>query len=250
MSEQEKAAAKLSRRALLTTAGAMGAGILMAQTGGVFGAMAAADSGKVERVQDVLDITATNEAFGVTLVGTILDAAKNGSYNPPLPEKVIKVLTNVRAQEQAHLDFFHQAGGKMRTDTFYLADPKILTDPHTLFSDLVALEDAAIAAAMAGMRTYTRERRIDLVKANYQYAAEEAEHRLLANHALGTRPANNIAFSPALFTTMDQFYALLKKKGIVGGGLGGKKITYPGAGKVNSSHIIYRTPGGPLVSCA
>lgn len=251
MNDQEKAAApNLSRRALLVTAGATSAGLMFAQSHGLLAAMAAADSGKAERVQDVLDITATNEAFGVTLVGTVLDAAANGSYSPTIPPAVIKALTNVRAQEQFHLDFFLRAGGKPRTETFYLADPMLLRDPHTLFADLVELEDAAIASAMAGMRTLTRERRVDLVKANFQFAAEEAEHRLLANHALGTRPANDIAFAPALFTTMAQFYAVLKKKGIVGGSLGGKKITYPGAGQIDASHVIYTTPGGPQVSCA
>jgi len=251
MTKKEKAAdGNLSRRALLMSAGAAGAGLVLAQSGGLFVDMAAAASGKAERLQDVLDITVTNEAFGVTLIGTVLDAAANGSFSPPIPEKVIRVLTNVRAQEQAHLDFFASAGGKMRTDTFYLADPELLRKPLVLFADLVALEDAAIAASMAGMRTYTREHHIDLVKANFQFAAEEAEHRLLANHALGTRPANNIAFSPALFATMEQFYRALKKKGIVGGSLGGKKIKYPGAGNIDDSKIIYKTPGGPVVSCA
>ncbi|MGI8554611.1 MAG: hypothetical protein ACR2PL_28040 [Dehalococcoidia bacterium] len=240
----------LSRRTLLNAVGAVGAGVLLAQSTGLLGVAATAAEGKAERVQDVLDILSTQEAFGVTLVGTVLDYAKNGAYTPAIPEKVIKILTNVRAQEQFHLDFFRQAGGHLRTDTFYLADPKMLSDPHTLFKDLVELEDAAIAASMAAMPAFMQEQRVDLVKANFQFAAEEAEHRLLANRALGTRPANDVAFSPALFTTIAQFYALLEKKGIVGGSLGGKKITYPGAGKIAGSKVISTTPGGPQVSCS
>lgn len=239
----------LSRRTLLNSAGAVGAAVLLAQSGGLLSSPVFAAEGKAERVQDVLDILSTQEAFGVTLIGTVLDYAKNGAFSPAIPDKVTKILTNVRAQEQFHLEYFQQAGGQLRTDVFYLADPKMLSDPQTLFKDLVELEDAAVAASMAAMPAFMQKDRIDLVKANFQFAAEEAEHRWLANHALGTRPANDIAFAPALFTTIAQFYELLKKKGIVGGSLGGKKITYPGAGKIDSSKVIYTTPGGPLVSC-
>jgi len=251
MKELEQFARRhLSRRTLLNSAGAMGAALLLAPSGGLLGAAAFAAESKAERVQDVLDILCTQEAFGVTLIGTVLDYAKNGAYSPAIPEKVQRILTNVRAQEQFHLDYFQKAGGQLRTDTFYLAEAKQLSDPQALFKELVELEDAAVAASMAAMPAFMQEKRIDLVKANFQFAAEEAEHRWLANHALGSRPANDVAFSPALFTTIDQFYELLKKKGIVGGSLGGTKITYPGAGKVDGSKVIYTTPGGPQVSCS
>jgi len=253
------ARAQVSRRTLLKGAGkgagALGAGLLLAQSGLLSPAANAAHAltrgatQETEQVQDILDILATNEAFGVTLVGTILDSAKNGAYSPAIPAKVLKVLTGVRAEEQFHLDFLKAAGARLRTQTFYLMDPKLLTDPHTLFTDLVALEDAAIAAVMASLRTFAREGRIDLLKANFQFATEEAEHRLLANHALGTRPANDQAFAPALFATVAEFYAALKQKGIIDGS--GKRITYPGPGPIDSSNVIYRTPGGPEVaSCA
>ncbi len=257
------ARAQVSRRTLLTGAGkgvgALGAGLLLAQSGLLRSEAAGAAhaltrgatpaAGQTERVQDILDILATNEAFGVTLVGTVLDSAKNGSYSPAIPATVLKVLTGVRAEEQFHLDFLKAAGGQLRTQTFFLRDPKLLTDPHTLFMDLVELEDAAIAAVMASLRTFTREGRIDLLKANFQFATEEAEHRLLANHALGTRPANDQAFAPALYATVAEFYAALKQKGIIDGS--GKRITYPGPGPIDSSNVIYRTPGGPEVaSCA
>ncbi len=251
MNELEQVArAHLSRRTLFNAAGALGVAVLLAESGGLLGSSAIAGEAPRERLQDVLDIISTQEAFGVTLIGTVLDYAKNGAYTPAMPENVQKVLTNVRAQEQFHLDFFLKAGGQLRTDTFFLAEPAILSNPLALFKDLVELEDAAIAASMAAMPTFVRETRVDLVKANFQFAAEEAEHRLLANRNLGTRPANDVAFSPALFTTIDQFYALLKKKGIIGGGLSGKKIVYPGAGKVDGSHVIYTTPAGPQVACS
>ncbi len=183
----------------------------------------------------------------MTLVGTVLDSAKHGTYSTPIPEKVQKILRGVRAQEQFHLDFLKGAGARLRTDTFYLADPNILLDPHTLFTDLVELEDAAIAAVMASFKTFTRERRFDLVKQNFQFAAEESEHRLLANNALGIRPSNDQAFAPAMFPTVAQFYEKLKHKGIIEGS--GKKIVYPGPGAIDASNVIYRTPGGPAVDC-
>lgn len=258
MNEIEQASStQISRRALLRNTGAIGAGVILTtalRSPGPAGADKCGDT-QTERVQDVLDILATNEAFGVTLVGTILDSARRGAYSPALPDKVLKNLRAVRAQEQFHLDALKRAGARLRTRTFYLSDPNILTDHNTLFTDLVELEDAAIAAVMASFQTFTREKRFDLVKMNFQFAAEESEHRLLANRALGTRPANDQAFAPKLYTTVAEFYATLKEKGIIGGAGkqingSGQKITYPGPGAIDASNVIYTTPGGPAVACA
>ncbi len=253
MNKSEKVSnAQLSRRNFLHGSGVVGAGLLLSQIGllspeVVEAANHMSAEAEPERVQDILDILATNEAFGVTLVGTVLESAKNGTYTTAIPEKMQKALTGVRAQEQFHLDFLKRAGARLRTDTFYLADPNILLDPHTLFTDLVELEDAAIAAVMASFKTFARERRFDLLKQNFQFAAEEAEHRLLANHARGARPANDQAFAPAIFPTVAQFYKKLKHKGIIEGS--GKKIVYPGPGEIDSTNVIYRTPAGPAVDC-
>jgi len=235
-----------SRRALLQGAGVFGAGLTLARLGLSRPAMEAA--AETETVQDILNILATNEAFGVTLVGTVLHSASKGAYSPVIPDMVLKVLTGVRAEEQFHLDFLKGAGAKLLTDTFHIPDPKLLTNPTVLFKDLVELEDAAIAAVMASLPTFARERRFDLLKANAQFATEEAEHRLLANHALGTRPANDHAFALALFATVAEFLAVLKTKGIIGGS--GMKVIYPGPGApIDPTGVIYRTPGGPLVDC-
>ncbi len=237
---------QFTRRSLLAGAGAIGAGLMLAPIKLMLPDDAEAiglEAGGAESVQDILDILATNEAFGVTLVATVLDSAKNGAYTSPIPQKVLRILHGVRAEEQLHLDFLLRAGAKLRTHTFYLADPKVLTDPQTLFMDLVELEDAAIAAVMASMPTFTRARRFDLVKKNFQFATEESEHRLLANKALGTSPPNDQAFAPAMYQTVTEFYATLKKKGIIGGP--GKQITYPGPAAIDYHNVIYRTPRGP-----
>lgn len=259
MTDLETAAGtQISRRTLLAGTGP-GAAALLLSSAGLMRPEAARAASELhygaapERVQDVLDIFATNEAFGVTLVGTILDAAKNGSYNPPLPDKVLKSLRAVRAEEQFHLDAQKRTGGRLRTDTFFLTDPHVLEDPHSLFLDLVELEDAAIASVMASFRTFTHAHRPDLIKQNFQFAAEESEHRLLANRNLGIRPANDQAFQPALYGTVAEFYDALREKGIIDGSTngGGKKIVYPGPGAIDSSDVIYRTPAGPQVAgCA
>jgi len=255
MNDLETAAGnQISRRTLLTSTGVGAAALLLSSTGLMRPQAAQAASelhygAAPERVQDVLDIFATNEAFGVTLVGTILDSAKNGSYSPPLPDKVLRSLRAVRAEEQFHLDAQKRTGGRLRTNTFFLTDPHVLEDPHSLFLDLVDVEDAAIASVMASFRTFTHARRPDLIKQNFQFAAEEAEHRLLANRNLGIRPANDQAFQPALYGTVAEFYDALREKGIIDGSTvgGGKKIVYPGPGAIDSSDVIYRTPAGPQV---
>lgn len=74
-----------------------------------------------------------------------------------------------------------------------------------------------IAAHIAAMLTFTALQRPDLVKTSFQYAAEEAEHRLLANYAKGARPANNYAFAPALYQNTTDILAELRKLGIIDG---------------------------------
>ena len=245
-----------SRRSLLQSIGTLGVGLALTKAGLLRAETPAAASlwnlapveGETETIQDILDILATNEAFGVTLVGTVLDYARKGAYSPAIPDGVIKILTGVRSQEQYHLDFLKGAGAKLRTQTFHIPDPEMLSKPKVLFRDLVELEDAAIGAVMASMHTFTREKRIDLLKANYQFATEESEHRYLANRALGFRPPNDHSFAPAAFGTTAEFYKGLQNRGIVEGSAG-LEVTYPGPGAIDGTGVRYRTPAGPLVTC-
>ena len=248
---------RFSRRSLLQSVGTLGVGLALTRTGLLRAETIAAANlwdrapveGETEKIQDILDILATNEAFGVTLVGTVLDYARKGAFSPAIPDQVQKILTGVRAQEQYHLDDLKAAGGKLRTDTFHIPDPEMLSNPKVLFRDLVELEDAAIGAVMASMHTFTREKRIDLVKANFQFATEESEHRYLANRALGFRPPNDHSFAPAAFGAVAEFYKGLENRGIIGGSAG-LEVTYPGAGAVDGTGVRYRTPGGPQVECS
>ncbi|MEJ7652570.1 MAG: twin-arginine translocation signal domain-containing protein [Chloroflexia bacterium] len=205
------AGSQVSRRNFLKGAGAGAAGFTLAQIG--FLRHAAAES---ESLQDILNITATTERFGITFLGEGLQSAKAGNYNKPIPDSVIAIVTAARAQEQFHLDAFERAGGVPLVDKFYIP-PAALTDYDTFFSAIVLQETVETAAQIAAMTTFTKMKRPDLAKVSFQYAAEESEHRLVANYALGTRPANDVAFAPAIFDTVAGFYQSLKDRGIIGG---------------------------------
>ncbi len=50
-----------------------------------------------------------------------------------------------------------------------------------------------------------------------QSASEDAEHRVLANSALGTRPANDTAFEPMLFGCAGRIILSLSQRRLIGG---------------------------------
>ncbi len=233
---------QLSRRTLFKAAGAAGAGLMLAEAGLLREAAAADDT-----IQAILDITITVEHFGVTFLGTGIANIKAGKFSKPVPAPVLAVLEAARGQEQFHLDFFKQAGGTPLTTTFTLPDPALATDYDKFFKAVVDEEERETALGIAAMTAFTAMRRPDLVKVMFQYAAEESEHRLLANYALGTRPANNKGFAPALYANASDIVADLKKVGIIGGS--GPAITYPGPGQIDPTNVIERVPGGVAIDC-
>jgi len=235
--------AQVSRRTLFKAAGAAGVGVWLAQAGLLREAAAAS-----ETIQDILNITITVEHFGVTFLGYGIDNIKQGKFSKPVPPAVLAVLEAARAQEQFHLDFFKQAGGVPLTTTFTLPDPALVTDYDKFFTALVQEETRETALEIAAMNAFTAMQRPDLVKIAFQYAAEESEHRLLANYALGTRPANDHGFAPALYANPSDIVTDLKKVGIIGGT--GPAIVYPGPGTIDPTNVIERIPGGPMVACA
>jgi hypothetical protein len=260
-------ARRLSRRTLLkgVGAGALGLGLAQAglaqtglggpglarQAGGLRGLTQArtaqAQAAQSESLQDILDITATVEAFGVTLVGAALASNAAGGYDPPLPAPVVAILTAARAQEKAHYDFFTGLGGVPRTTTFTVPAPQLLTDPAVLFGAFDQEESREIAAQLAALRAFVAMGRPDLVKVSYQYAAQEAEHRLLGRLALGATPPNNYGFAPAMYETVGGILDDYLQGGIIGGS--GQALTFPGPGAIDASNVIELTPGGAPVSC-
>lgn len=237
---------RLPRRTLFKGVGALGVGLALDKAGllpSMGTEVAAADS-----IQDILNTTVTVEMFGVTFLGAGLDSNAKGNFKPAWPAPVVAIVTAARAQEQAHLDFFLGLGGKPLTQTFNIPDPTLLTDLKTFFNAVQEEETREIAAQIAAMTTFTAMSRPDLVKVSFQYAAEEAEHRVLANYAAGARPANNYGFAPALYTNATDIIAAFKQLGFVGGS--GPAAMFPGPGTIDFSNVIERTPGGMSVSCS
>ena len=238
---QQLTLARWTRRTLLKATGVGAAGFTLAQANFVRSLAQESDE-----IQDILDITATTERLGVTLIGEAIRAAEAGEYDIPFPEPVIAILRAVRAQENYHLKAFESLGGKARVKTFTVP-PEALTSFEVFFGAVVDQEARETAAQIAAMTAFTEAGRPDLAKVSFQYAAEEAEHRLLANYTLGVRPANDRAFADNLFTDIDDFYAALEEAGIIDGP--GTEITYPGPGDIDESNVIEKEPGGPEASC-
>ena len=242
MNTQETVASnQLSRRTLLKGAGAGAVGFTAAQIG--FVRSAAAES---ESLQELLNITVTTERFGVTVLGAALESEAQGNYNKPWPDLVRAIVTAARAQEQFHLDAFESLGGEALTGTFTLPEA-LLTDFDAFFSAVVDLEARELSLQMTGMKVFSEMKRADIAKVSFQYAAEEAEHRVLANYARGMRPALDLAFERKIYNNPMEHVAFVKAQGLIGGS--GKAYTYPGPGQIDASNVTNRTPDGPAAAC-
>lgn len=240
----------VSRRAMLKSTAASLAGLALFQMGcssasqgtaAAAGEMRAMASGS-ESVQGILDITATVERFGVTFLGAGLESAEQRNFDKPWPAEVVAIVKAARAQEQFHLDFFERAGGRALVSTFTIP-PAALTDFNAFFSAVVEQESLEVAAQLAAIGVYSGLKRPDLVKVSFQYAAEEAEHRLLANYTRGIRPANDIAFAPMQLGSVGAIVDSMRQRGLIGGS--GRAVAFPGPGRIDASNVINRTPDGP-----
>ena len=231
----------LSRRSVLLGAGASAVAFTAAQSS--FLRTQAAQS---ESLQDILDIIATTETFGVAFLGAGLEANRNGEYDVPWPDNVVEIVEAARAQEQFHLEAFESLGGQSLYDTFTVP-PTTLTVFNDFFAAVVDQETAETGSQGAAIRAFTAMGRPDLVKVAFQYGAEEAEHRLLANYTLGNRPANDRVFAQAPYETLGEFLQSLRTRGIIEGA--GTEVSYPGPGEIDDSNVIETEPGGVAVSC-
>lgn len=245
---EEFSTKRISRRTLFKGAGAIGLAVVVAPEIDFASAgklrLAAAAS---ETVTDIVNIAATAEALAVTLLGGAIDSAMKGNYDKKLPAPVVAIFQAARSEEQYHLNYLESAGAKPLTQTFTIPDPKLLTSTSTLLTTVVKLEAAFVAAYMAAAREFAAMNHTDLAKVAYQIGCVEAEHRVLANYALGTRPANNLAFEQNLFGNVGQAASTLKSLGFIGGS--GTKVSFPGPGSIDNSNVSETAPGGPSVTC-
>lgn len=202
---------------------------------------------EAEDIQQIIDIAITAEALAVTLLGGAVASAEAGNYNREIPPIVIDILKAARAEEQLHYEYLAEAGAQPLTTTFTIPDPALLTDYGTLFGTIVQLETAFVAAYMAAAFRFAELDQPELVKIAVQTAGAEGEHRVLANYALGERPANNVAFYEPLFGTVGEAAAALQDLGFIGGD--GQEVSYPGPGEIDFSNVVDSAPGGPSVNC-
>jgi hypothetical protein len=246
--------ARVSRRTLFKGAGAAGLGLSLGsgllgkgpllRQAGLMRAAAADD----ESLSDIINIAITAEALAVTLLGGVVASAQAGMYDMPFPELVVDVFNAARAEEQFHYDYLEAAGAVPLTTTFNIPDPALLTSSATLLSTVVTLETAFVAAYTAAARRFSELGHTELVKISVQTVAVEAEHRVLASYVLGTRPANNFAFYPALFSTVGEAAQALIDLGFIGGS--GTAVDYPGPGEIDASNVMNTQAGaGPSVAC-
>ena len=230
-------AGMMSRRSLVQGAAIGFAGLALLQLG-----CGDSEGPSGDDFQDILDATATVEQFGITFLGAGIASAQHSGFDKPWPPEVLAIVQAARGQEKAHLDFYLSQGARSLESTFTIP-PELMTGFDAFFAAVVEEEALEVAAQVAAMRAFAGQKRPDLAKFSFQYAAEEAEHRLLANYTLGTRPANDTAFAPKLLTSAPAIVDSLRSRGLIGGN--GTAVEFPGPGQIDMTNVTNTTPDGP-----
>ncbi len=203
----------------------------------------AAASAGCDSVQTIIDIAATAEAFAITALGHALANVATGTL--VLPAEAVQALIAARAEEQTHYDYLVAAGATALTLEFTIPDDKIITDPATFLTTLVALEETFIAAYMAAAQEFAVLGEAGLAQLALQIGAVEAEHRVgvrffaIEAGVLKGAP-NDVVFEKAMFASVSEAAAALKTLGFIGGT--GTKITYPGPGAINYAGVTSLKP--------
>ncbi len=200
-------------------------------------------AGACESVQEIINIAVTAEAFAVTALGAALANAASGQL--ALNAEQIQALTASRAEEQAHYQFLTGAGAKPLTTTFTIPDPKVFTDVPTFLKTLIALEELFIGAYLAAAQEFGILGEGALAQLALSIASVEAEHRAAVRFfaveaGVITGLPNDIAFQQALFASVGEAGAALKRMGFLGGD--GTQVTYPGPGAIDTTGVKQLTP--------
>ena len=199
-----------------------------------------------ESIQDILNVAATAEAFAVTFLGRALESAEAGDLD--LEENAIEAFVAARAAEQAHYDYLVENGAEAATLTFTIPDEKILTDPETFYTTVVALEEAFIAAYLTAAQSFVVQGEPELAQVALQIGAVEAEHRVGVRFfgieaGVIDGVANDVAFEKALFGRVSEASDLLTELGFIGGD--GDEVEFPGPGDIDDSGVSNLTPPTP-----
>jgi hypothetical protein len=232
---------QFSRRTLLKGAGAAGLGLTLGNA-----RLLRSVAQESLNIQQIANIASTAERLVITLFGYAIDSARQGNYDKPISDEVLNILVAAQSAESYHLDFLLESGAKPLTNTFTLPDPEFLTSYDKLFTNLVALEGAFVSAYIVAASAFAELNQPELVKTSLSVAAVEGEHRVLANNALGTRPANDLAFAPKTYQSFQEAAATFLTLGYINGD--GKEVIYPGPAEIDRDAVILRKPNGPSVA--
>lgn len=171
-----------------------------------------------ESISQIINIAATAEALAVTLTGAVIAGAAKYDGGKGLPPMVVTWVKGIQAEEYAHYQYLVAAGAKPLTTTFTVPQnlAGITNDSKMLLTFVVQAETVFIGAYIAAAQEFTEQGKPDLAKVAYQIAGVEAEHRTLANFALGAAPPNNLGFEKALFQNVAAAAAAVQGLGLLG----------------------------------
>lgn len=243
-----------SRRSMVkgTVAGVAGLAGIVGVGGGAYlltqqntASHAAGVTPLVDSIQTILNIAATAEEGGVVFYTQALQHARHLD----LSERALLDLRAAQVEEQLHLSFLLQQGAKPLTDVFSFPFGKATFTNFALFlKTQQTLEAAHTAAYMAAVSEFAMLNRPDLALIAAQIATVESEHRAVGRAIGGLAPANNQAFSPALFQTVSAAATALKQGGFLTPKNGNSFKFQPAS--VNFNGVVARTPTPPPTTTA
>lgn len=194
------------------------------------GSMAKSGRYTTESLQDILNVAQTAEHFAVTfLTAALKNASALGLMANPL---FLPTVEAILAAEITHVQLLTAAGAQPLTDTFYVPDPKLLSDTASFFGALETADTIFVGAYLAAIREFAEMNQPYLAKIAGQIMGIEAEHRVLARTALailgnaGDIPPNNKGFETDLFLYVSEAAGLLQALGFLGPN--GTQATFPG----------------------
>lgn len=198
-----------------------------------------------ESIGQIINVAATAEALAVTLTGAVIAGAAKYDGGTGLPAMVVAWVKGIQAEEYAHYQYLVGAGAKPLTTTFTVPQnlAGITNDSKTLLNFVVQAETLFIGAYIAAAQEFTQLGKPDLAKVAYQIAGVEAEHRTLANFALGAAPPNNVGFEKALFHNVGEAAAAVQGLGLLGASNPAATLRFEDfKGSVDSTGVSQTTP--------
>ena len=141
-------------------------------------------------IKAILDIAVTAEQLAVTFYS-------NGVANAEklrLKGDNLDYIKSALIEEQIHLDFFHENGGRGLVNTFSFPDPDTFKDLDAFIATQQTLEGVFDAAFIAAVGDFYDLKQRGLAQIACQVAMIESEHRALGRAIVELDPADNWAY--------------------------------------------------------